>query len=97
MFFDGASKGNPGVTRGGGIISCPKGNIEVEHYWKIRNDTNNMVEDYGLWQGLKQLEAMGIEEAIVLGDSQIIIQDMNETSQCQNLRLTRLTEIILYI
>ena len=29
LFFDMASKGNPGATRGGGIISCPEGNIDT--------------------------------------------------------------------
>ena len=54
---------------GGRIISHPEGNIEIEYYWNIGNNSNNMAEAYGLWQGLKQLEARGIEEAIVLGDS----------------------------
>ena len=56
-----------------------------------------MVEAYGLWQGLKQLEAMGVEEAIVLGDSRLIIQAMNGPTQCQNLRLSRLIKIFLSI
>ena len=97
LFFNEASKGNPRVAGGGGVIICPEGNIETEYYWNIGNDTNNMAEAYGLWQGLKQLEAMGIEEAIVLGDSRIIIQPVNEIIQCQKLRLTRLIERILSI
>ena len=67
LFFDGASEGNPRVT-GGGVI-CLEGNIETEYYWNIGNYTNSMAEAYGLWRGLKQLEAMGVEEAIVIGDS----------------------------
>ena len=51
-----------------------------------------MAEAYGLWQGLKQLEVRGVEEAIVLGDSQIIIQAMVGKNQCQDLRLNRLTK-----
>ena len=58
---------------------------------------NDMAEAYGLRQGLKQLEAMGVEEAIVLGDSRIIIQAMNGTTQCQKLRLSRLIKTILSI
>ena len=54
-----------------------------------------MVEVYDLRQGLKQLEARGIEEAIVFGDSRIIIQAMNGKKQGHNLRLTRLIERIL--
>ena len=29
LFFGRASKGNPGAVGGGGIISCPEGNIEI--------------------------------------------------------------------
>ena len=77
LFFDGASKGNLGAAGGGGIFNNPKGSFENEYYWNIGNDTNNMVEAYGLWQGLKQLKARVIEEAIVFGDSRLIIQAMN--------------------
>ena len=95
--FDRASKGNPRVAGGGGVIIFPEGNIETEYYWNIGNDTNNMAEAYGIWQGLKLLEAMGVDEAIMLGDSRLIIQAMNGTSQCQNLRLSRLLKRILFI
>ena len=54
-----------------------------------------MVEAYGLWQGLKQLEARGIEEAIVFGDSRIIIQAMNGKKKGHRLRLAIMIEIIL--
>ena len=56
-----------------------------------------MVEAYGLWQGLKQLESMGVEEAIVIGDYRIIIQAMNGSKHCQNLRLSRLIKRIISI
>ena len=69
LFFDGASKGNSGMVGGGGVIIYSEGKIETEYYLNIGNDTNNMAEAYGLWQGLKQLEAKGIYEAIVFGYS----------------------------
>ena len=95
LFFDEASKGNLGATGGGGVILCLEGNIETEYYWNIGKDTNNMAEAYVLWQRLKQLEAIGVEEAIFIGDSQIIIQTMNGSKHCQNLRLSRLVKRIL--
>ena len=55
LFFDGASKGNPGKAGGGGIIIEPSGKIMMEYYWNIGQNTNNMAEAYGLWQGVKQL------------------------------------------
>ena len=56
LFFDGASKGNPGMARGGGIIICPEGRIEVEYFWNIGFDSNNMAKACGLWQGIKLLK-----------------------------------------
>ena len=73
LFFDGASKGNLGIAGGGGVIIYPEGNNELEYYWNIGTDTNNMAKAYGLWQGLKQLETLGIDEAIVIGYSRLII------------------------
>ena len=48
LFFDGASKGNPGRVGGGGIILEPGGKIEIEYYWNIGYNSNNMAEAYGL-------------------------------------------------
>ena len=80
LFFDGASKGNTRKVRGGRVIICPEGNIEVEYFWNIGFDSKNMAEAYELWQGIKQLEEKGVEEAIVLGDSCLIIHMMNGVS-----------------
>ena len=90
LFFDEAPKGNPGMAGGVGVIICPEGKIEVEYFWNIRTDSNNMVKAYGMWQGTKQSKEKGVEEAIVLGDSRLIIQAMNGVSQSQNLRFARL-------
>ena len=56
-----------------------------------------MAEAYRLWQGLKQLEAKGVDEAIVFGDFRLIIQAMNGASHCQNLRVARLFKRYLFI
>ena len=90
LFFDGASKGNPGKAGSGGVITCLEGNIEVEYYWNIGFDSNNMAEVYGLWQGIKQLKDKGVEEDIVFGDSRLIIQALNGASQSRNMRLDRM-------
>ena len=48
IFFDEASKGNPGIARGGGVVIYPEGNNEHEYCWNIGIDTNNMAEAYGI-------------------------------------------------
>ena len=49
-----------------------------------------MAEAYGLWQGLKQLQGKGVEEALVFGDSRVIIQALNGGSRDKNGRLARM-------
>ena len=44
LFFDGASKGNPGVESAGGILMDPEGKIEQTYAWGIRCRTNNEAE-----------------------------------------------------
>ena len=48
LFFDGASKGNPGRAGGGGVVIYLDGKVEIEYYWNIGYDSNNMAEAYGL-------------------------------------------------
>ena len=75
----------------------PGRETETEYYWNIGQDSNNMAEAYGLWQGLKQLKDKGVGEVIVFGDSRLIIQAMNGASHFRNLRLDRLIKRIKFI
>ena len=47
------------MAGGGGIIIRLDRKMEMEYFWNIGNDSNNMAEAYGLWQGIKQLEKKG--------------------------------------
>ena len=49
-----------------------------------------MVEAYGLWQGLKQLQKKGVDEVMVFGNSRVIIQALNGGRRGKNGRTTRL-------
>ena len=90
MFFDGASKGNPGKAGGGGVVINPRGKVEIEYTWNIGQDSNNMAEAYGLWQGLKLVQKEGVDEVMVIGDSRLIIQAMNGGKRGKNERTERL-------
>ena len=90
LFFDGASKGNPRRAGGGGVVINPGGKVEIEYYWNIGFNSNNMAEAYGIWQGLKQLKKKEVEEVLVFGDSRFIIQALNEGRKGKNEQTTRL-------
>ena len=53
LFFDGASKGNPGQAGGGGIIIEPSGNLYMSYAWGLGYASNNQAEFLVLWQRAK--------------------------------------------
>ena len=96
LFFDGASKGNPGKA-GGGVVINPTGKVEIEYSWNIGQESNNMAEAYGLWQGLKQVQKVGADEVLVIGDSRLIIQAVRGGRRSKNERMERLLNRIRYL
>ena len=66
MFFDGASKGNPGLEGAGGVIFDSKGNKQKEYAWGIGRATNNGAEWLALIKGLELSRDMGTEEMIAI-------------------------------
>jgi ribonuclease HI len=48
LSFDEASRGNPGVADGGGILQGPSGMLEVSYSWGLYIETNNMAEALAL-------------------------------------------------
>ena len=97
LFFDGASKGNPRRAGGGGFVINPRGKTEIEYSWSIRHESNNMVEAYGLWQGLKQVQKLGVEEVVIIGDSRLIIHALIKGRKGNNERLEGLLKRIRYM
>ena len=56
LFFDGASKGNPGVAGAGGILLDPGGQMVETFAWGLGVRTNNEAEWLALLQGLQILQ-----------------------------------------
>ena len=94
LFFDGASKGNPGRAGEGGVVIDADGKVEIEYCWNIGYNSNNMAEAYRLWQGLKQLQKKGVDEVMVFDDSRLIIQALNGGRRGKNERTTMLIQRI---
>jgi ribonuclease HI len=81
MNFDGASKGNPGWTRMGGVIRDSKGNIIRLYTGSLGNSTNNVMEFRSLETDLEILNQEGMTNVIVEGDSTLVI---NTVRRLQN-------------
>ena len=91
MFFDGCSKGNPGLAGAGAVIY--QNGIEV--YSKTLNlsiQTNNVAEYNGLIIGLELAIFNGIKELSVKGDSLLVIKQMKGEYKVKNKNLKILFE-----
>jgi ribonuclease HI len=76
--FDGAVKGNPGRTGLGGVIRDSKGNIIRLYVGSLGNSTNNAAEFGALETGLEILSREGMTNAIVEGDSALVINTVRK-------------------
>ena len=76
LFFDGASKVNPGPAGGGGVIISSYGSRAVSFSWELGQETNNKEDSLALWQGLKLARSKNIQSLVVFGDLRIIIQEL---------------------
>jgi RecQ family ATP-dependent DNA helicase len=75
LYFDGASKGNPGISGSGAVIYKNKQEIWADSIYTDIN-TNNVAEYKGLIFGLENAINLKIKKIIVKGDSEIVIKQM---------------------
>jgi ribonuclease HI len=88
LYFDGASKGNPGVSGIGMVIY--KNGVELWSESVLLQDsfTNNQAEYYALIYGLDKAVQLKINELNVYGDSQLVINQMTGVYKVKNETLT---------
>jgi ribonuclease HI len=95
--FDGASKGNPGPSGGGGTIQEPNQDQVTQYAIGLGIETNNRAEALALWQGMQLALKLKIQDLTVIGDSRIIIQAMVKRSNSQSIKLKSLLDKIRII
>ena len=76
LYFDGASRGNPGKAAYGCVVYDNEGNELFFENKYIGNMTNNVAEYCGLIQGLELCIKNNINEINVYGDSMLILEQM---------------------
>jgi len=77
--FDGGSRGNPGTAGAGMVLYDSEDGSELwsgYQYIGSRN-TNNEAEYMGLITGLQCARALGVEQIVVQGDSQLILRQVD--------------------
>lgn len=100
--FDGASRGNPGLTGIGGILRNSEGEIQYIYSRALGEGTNNEMEFAALEQGLRILQKLQAGAAVVEGDSQLAITAMRRiyagakaSKVTQHWRLAKVTKCIV--
>ena len=87
IFFDKASKGNPGKVRAGGLIFYPGGRLETSFSWGVGQLTNNQAELFALLKACQLAKAAGHNNIQIFGDLEIIIKVLNSAAKFNNLSL----------
>jgi len=93
LFFDGCSKGNPGLAGAGAVIYNNDKEIWCETYFVGEKITNNHAEYSGLILGLQKAVELNIRSLVVMGDSQLVINHMTGKYKCKSPNLISLYEI----
>eukprot|EP00253_Pinus_taeda_P007373 PITA_07373 len=95
--FDGASRGNPGRASIGGVIRNQEAEIVHIYCRALGEGTNNEMEFAALEQGLRILKSLQNSNAVVEGDSSLVISVAKKiqggTQACKATRHWRLAKV----
>ena len=73
IFFDGASKGNPGRSGAGGVIFYPNGKKD-DFSWGLGLKTNNQAETLSLLKACQMDRKENPRKILIFGDSELLIK-----------------------
>jgi ribonuclease HI len=96
LYFDGGSRGNPGLSAGGAYLVVEYKGLDKIHReihkegLLIENATNNEAEYTGLIVGLQKALELGVTNLKVFGDSQLIINHVKGSWTCRQPHLQEL-------
>lgn len=90
LFFDGCSKGNPGIAGAGAVLY--KNGVEIwsKSAFVGEKETNNVAEYRGLILGLEEASRQNIKQLEVNGDSLFVIKQMRGEYKVKSLNIVNL-------
>jgi ribonuclease HI len=83
LYFDGGSRGNPGMAAGAAVLITPDGETHTAAV-PLEAATNNQAEYAGLIAGLKKARELEVTRLEVKGDSQLVINQVTGEYQVKN-------------
>ena len=75
VYFDGASRGNPGPAAVGWVIVSSDG-VVAESGETVGQRTNNQAEYEALLRALRAARDLGLDEVDIRGDSQLVVKQL---------------------
>lgn len=94
IFFDEASKGNPGISGAGGIIYSADEQKQDSYCWGLGRSTNNQAEILGLLKACQLAQRNIGENLQIFEDSEILIKTLNKGDQLNSSALNKTLERI---
>jgi ribonuclease HI len=87
---DGGARGNPGPAAIAAVITSPNGEVIEERGERIGSATNNVAEYRALLLGLERAQALGAAEVELIGDSELIVRQVEGEYKVKDEDLRRL-------
>ena len=84
VHVDGGARGNPGPAAAACVITSPAGELLGEHTQLLGVTTNNVAEYRALLLGLERARELSVTEVEVIGDSELIAQQVLGRYQVRN-------------
>lgn len=94
LYFDGASRGNPGDASFGAVVYDNLNNEVTTTNGCIGKATNNVAEYYAILNGLKVCQEIDAVDLKVYGDSSLVINQLNGEWKVRNPALKLLYTMI---
>jgi ribonuclease HI len=92
---DGGSRGNPGPAAIAAVITNPDGKVVEERGERIGSATNNVAEYRALLLGLERAEALGAAEVELIGDSELIVRQVEGEYKVKDEELRKLNAKVI--
>ncbi len=92
IFFDGASKGNPGPAAIGAVLSEPSGKTILKLSERIGRATNNVAEYTALIRSLEEAKRLGATRVQCFSDSELLVRQMTGVYRVKSTSLMPLVQ-----
>jgi len=90
VHVDGGARGNPGPAAAACVITTPEGEVVDEQARLLGSATNNVAEYRALLLGVARARELGAQDLEVVGDSELIAQQVRGAYKVKNAALREL-------